>query len=200
MALYKRRERFSWLSKGIGKSFSKLGLSPNQWTFVTLVPALAAAWLLMNQHFMAAGALLLLAAFIDMVDGAVARATCKVSKTGAYLDTIIDRYIEGIIIFALLFVPIPMLPGVSVPAYAWVFLYFFGGMMTTYAKAAAKEKGLVGKELRGGILERAERLILLVIGITMASYNTLALTFMIAVLAILSNISALQRIWGAVRG
>ena len=69
--------------------------------------------------------------------------------------------------------------------------------MTTYAKAAAKEKELIKKEMKGGTLERAERLIVLFIGITAANFNTLFLSAAIVTLAIGSNITALQRIWKA---
>jgi len=129
-----------------------------------------------------------------MVDGAVARVTGKASRFGAYLDTIVDRYVEAIIVFGLLFIG---LPEFFIPIYAWIFLYLFGSMMTTYAKAAAKEKEIIpeGKELKGGILERAERLIILFIGIIAAAFNPMYLTYVIVLLAILTNISALQRIW-----
>ena len=66
--------------------------------------------------------------------------------------------------------------------------------MTTYVKAAAKEKELVEKELKGGLLERAERLIILFIGILLAYFDKFYLTYIIVVLAVLTNISALQRI------
>ena len=86
-----------------------------------------------------------------MVDGAVARVTKTASKFGAYLDTIVDRYVEAIIAFGLLFAA---LPGFYIPAYAWIFLYLFGGMMTTYAKAAAKEGGHVAGVARKELEER----------------------------------------------
>lgn len=192
MVLYRNREKFSGLSVKVGVAFAKLGLSPNGWTLLTILPTLAAFWMLVNEQFLYAAGWFIVAAFIDMVDGAVARVTGRATKFGAYLDTIMDRYVEGIIIFGLLFAS---LPGFYVHAYAWIFLLFFGGFMTTYAKSAAKEKELVEKELRGGLLERAERLIILFAGMLLAAYNPLYLTYVIAILAVLSNITALQRIW-----
>jgi phosphatidylglycerophosphate synthase len=196
MALYKRRERFQGFSVKVGIIFSKLGLSPNQWTLLSLVPMFAAFYYLINQEFLYAAALFLLSSFLDLVDGSVARVTGRVTKLGAYLDTVVDRYVEAIIIIGLLFVP---LPGFYVPAYVWLFAYFFGGMMTTYAKAAAKEKELVEKELRGGILERAERLIILFLGILLAMVDKTYLTYVIVALAVLSNVSALQRMAAAAK-
>lgn len=197
MTLYKRRERFSRLSVKIGIGFSRLGLSPNQWTLFTLVPTFIALWFLVKEQFLWAALFFIIAAFVDLVDGSVARVTGRVTKLGAYLDTVIDRYVEGIIVFGLLFAS---LPDLWLPIYAWIFIYFFGGLMTTYVKAAAKEKELVGKELKGGLLERAERLIILFIGILLAYFDPFYLTYVIVILAVLTNISALQRIWIASRG
>jgi phosphatidylglycerophosphate synthase len=131
---------------------------------------------------------------MDLIDGSVARVTGTVSKKGAYLDTVVDRYVEGIIILGLLFAG---LPDFYLPVTAWLFIYFFGAMMTTYVKAAAKEKELVEKELRGGFLERAERLLILFIGILIASLDPFYLTYTIVVLAVLSNVTVLQRVWAA---
>ncbi len=197
MTLYKKRERFSGFSVKVGIVFSKLGLSPNQWTLVTILPTLAAVWFLVKEQFLWAALFFFIAAFIDLVDGSVARVTGRVTKLGAYLDTIVDRYVEGLIVFGLLFAS---LPNLWLPIYAWIFIYFFGGLMTTYAKASAKEKELVGEELKGGLMERAERLIILFIGILLAYFDPFYLTYVIVILAVLSNVSALQRIWIASKG
>jgi archaetidylinositol phosphate synthase len=196
MVLYKRRDRFANFSVKVGILFSKLPLSANAWTLLSLVPVFAALWYLVNGQFLWAAGLFLLSAFMDLIDGSVARVTGTVSKKGAYLDTVVDRYVEGIVVFGLLFAG---LPGFYLPSAFWLFLYFFGAMMTTYVKAAAKEKELTEKEIRGGFLERAERLIILFIGILAASLDLFYLTYTIVVLAVLSNITALQRIWAAVK-
>ncbi|MFH1256882.1 MAG: CDP-alcohol phosphatidyltransferase family protein [Candidatus Diapherotrites archaeon] len=190
--LYRNRERFEKLSVKIGIAFSKIPFSANAWTLISILPAIAAFWFIFQQQFVFAAVSLIVAAFLDFVDGSVARVTGTVSKFGAFLDTIVDRYIEAIIVFALLFVSLPFF---FIPAVAWLFLYFFGAMMTTYVKAAAKEKELVEKELKGGLLERAERMILLFAGIIAASIDLSFLVYVIAFLAVLSNFTALQRIW-----
>ena len=197
MVFYKNREKFGSLSVKIGIVFSKVMPSPNAWTLVTIIPTLIAFCMLVNEQFLYAGAWFIIAAFIDMIDGAVARVMVRTTKLGAYLDTIMDMYVEAIIIFCLLFASLPSFSvfGVVVPVYAWIFMMFFGAMMTTYAKSAAKEKGLVENELRGGLLERAERLLILFAGILLAAYNPLYLTYVVALLAVLTNITALQRIW-----
>ena len=201
MVLFKNRQKFAGFSVKVGILFSKVGLSPNQWTLLTLVPTFVALYFLVKESFLLAAIFFIAASFIDLIDGSVARVTGRVTKLGAYLDTIVDRYVEGLIIFGLLFASLPNLvvSNFTIPLSALVFIFFFGSAMTTYSKAAAKEKELTEKEIKGGILERAERLILLFIGILLAIYNPLYLTYVIGILAVLSNITAIQRIWIACR-
>lgn len=194
--LYKNRSKFRSYEEKLGRTVAKLGLSPNHWTLISLILAFAAGYLIYTMEFGYAAIILIISAFLDVVDGSVARATGKASRFGAYLDTIVDRYVEFIIIFALFMIP---LPAFLIPGHAWLFLYLFGAMMTTYAKSAAKEKELIKEELKGGILERAERMLLLFAGIVIAAFSTQYLVYIIALLAVLSNVSALQRI-GKVMG
>lgn len=107
------------------------------------------------------------------------------------MDTVVDRYVEFFIIAGLF---VAALPAASLDARLWLLLYLFGSTMTTYAKAAAREKGLVAQEMRGGIMERAERMALLFIGLALAAANPVYLTYVLVLLAILTNITALQRI------
>jgi phosphatidylglycerophosphate synthase len=193
--LYKKRDIFENLAIKIALIASKTRLSPNSWTILAIIPASATVYFLINQQWLAAAALFFLTSFIDVIDGSVARLTGNVTKLGAYLDTIVDRYVEAAIILALLFVQLPPL---FFPSYIWIGTYLFGSLMTTYAKAAAKEKEIVDKEIKGGILERAERVVLLFVGILLAAFNTAYLTYIIALLAILAHITAGQRIWLAI--
>jgi phosphatidylglycerophosphate synthase len=197
MTFYKNRQMFEDISVKIGVVFSKLGLSPNQWTMLSIIPAFVALYFLVNSQFLLAAVFFIFSGFLDMVDGAVARVMGKVTKLGAYLDTMMDRYVEALIILGLLFVS---LPEFIIPASAWLFLYFMGSMLTTYAKSAAKEKEIVDKELKGGILERAERLLILFVGILLAILDKTYLTYVLVLLAILTNVSAIQRAYIAKKG
>lgn len=191
---YSRRGAFGKTEKRLGRALSFL--SPNTWTGLTLLFAFITAYFLAHSEFLIAAFLLAITAVTDVIDGSVARFSGRVTKKGAYLDTIVDRYTEVIIIFGMLFASLPVfLIGTEI----WVILYIFGAMMTTYAKAAAKEKSLTQKELKGGLLERAERMALLFIGLLLAVMNPLYLTYIIILLAVLSNVTALQRIYKALQ-
>jgi phosphatidylglycerophosphate synthase len=126
-----------------------------------------------------------------MVDGAVARETNKVTKFGAYLDTIIDRFIEFFIIFGLSFVNYP---DIIFSSKAWLMILFFGSMMSTYSKPAALEKGLIKKEMKGGgILEHTDRLLMFLIIVLLSYFSLEYAMYLIALTSILTLISFLQR-------
>ena len=192
MVLYEKREMFNGISVKVGILFSKFGLTPNQWTLLSLLPAIVAFYFLFQQQFLVAAGFFIVAGFLDFVDGSVARVTGRVSKFGGYLDTVVDRYIEFLVILGLFFVPAPAI--MTIGYNVWILLYLFGAMMTTYVKAAAKEKELVEKEIKGGLLERAERIVLLFIAIIAAQFSLYYLAALVAVLAVATNLTALQRI------
>jgi len=112
------------------------------------------------------------------------------------LDTICDRYVEGIFLLGMLFLS---LPKVLLPGYVWIFLILFGSTMTTYAKAAAKEKELVKQELKSGLLSRVERIILLIISLILGIFDFSWMTYLLIAIAILTNFTALQRILTAIK-
>lgn len=192
-----KRHWFKDLEKLVGKVFGSLPLTPNQYTYLSGIFALVGLYFMTQENILWAIIFFLIAGGLDFVDGSVARAKNMSSKVGAYLDTVFDRYVEGIMFFGILFLP---LPDFIIPGYAWVFLAIFGSMLTTYVKAAAKEKELVNQELKGGLLSRGERLILtfvaLVLGIIYPDY--LYMTYVIALIAVLANFTAIQRFVSAV--
>lgn len=192
-----KRHWFKDLEKSVGSIFGAFPLTPNQYTYLSGVFALIGLWYMMQENLVWATVFFIIAAGLDFVDGAVARAKNMSSKVGAYLDTVFDRYVEGIIFFGMLFLA---LPEVFIPGQAWVYLAIFGSVVTTYAKAAAKEKDLVNQELKGGLLSRGERLILifiaLILGIIYPDY--LYMTYIVAIIAILANFTAVQRVHSAI--
>jgi len=193
-----KRHWFKSLEVLIGKTFSLLPITPNGYTYLSGVFALIGMYYIIMQRLSLAIVFFFIGAFLDFVDGAVARNKNISTKVGAYLDTIFDRYVEGMIFFGMLFLP---LPKIWLPAYAWIFLVMFGSVVTTYAKAAAKEKELVNQELKGGILSRGERLILIFIALLLglAYPDFVYTTYILILIAVLGNFTALQRVYSAIR-
>ena len=205
--LEEKRKKFKKIETLIGGIFSKLGLTPNQYTLISLFfvilsfCSLVSVNLILPEHinYVLGLALIffLLATILDFIDGAVAKFTQKETKKGAYLDTICDRYVEGVILLGFLFLPLKEF--FLLPAQVWIFLALFGSLITTYAKAAAKEKELTKIEIKKGLFGRAERIILISLAILLGIFNLSWMIYPIIVLAILTNFTAFQRIYLALR-
>ena len=199
MTLYKRREKFKSASIKIGMIFSRIPLSPNQWTVLSIIPAILGFLAVYYGHIGLGVVLFALTSFVDIIDGSVARVIGRVTNLGAYLDTIIDRYIEGIMILAILFIG---LPNFYLPIHVWLLFLLFGSMMSTYAKSASAEKNIFKEEsghgVKGGILEHTDRLVLLFLVFLLSIFVDKAyVTYLVVLMTILSNVSAIQRIYSA---
>lgn len=190
--LTERREKFKRLETKVGEFFSKVGLTPNQYTLISLIFAFLCFYFLAIKSLVLATIFSFIAIFLDLIDGAVAKFSKLETKKGAYLDTICDRYVEGFILLGFLFLPLPYF---LLPSQVWIFLFFFGSLMTTYAKAAAKEKELVEAEFKKGLFGRPERVILMFLAILLGIFNLSLTLYLIVVLAILTNLTAFQRIY-----
>lgn len=195
--LTEKRGKFKKVSELTGKFFSKLPLTPNQYTLMSLFFVILSFWFLIKINLILALISFLLAAFLDFIDGSVARFLKKETKKGAYLDTISDRYVEGIILLGFLFLP---LRDFLLPSPVWIFLALFGSFLTTYAKAAAKEKEISQIELKKGFFGRPERIIMISLSMALGIFNFSWIIYPIIILAIFSNITALQRIFLSLRG
>lgn len=187
---------------GLVRGLARLGLSPNAWTLLSLLPAAAGLAALAAAHSLLAGLVLfVLSGFIDMVDGAVARATGQVSARGAFIDGVVDRYVELLLYLGLLC----YLGGgdfLGIQRVVWFMLLLFGALMTSFVRAYADHRGVVKdeRELKrmGGLLERGERLMLIYAGMAAGVFNSEWLMAVVALTAALANATALQRIWFAV--
>jgi CDP-diacylglycerol--glycerol-3-phosphate 3-phosphatidyltransferase len=133
-----------------------------------------------------AGAVILVANIFDMLDGSVARMSGKVSKFGAFADSVMDRYSDmailgGAIIYFALRRDIPF---VIISAAGLV-----GAVMTSYTRARA-ESLLPGGKFNSGFMERPERII--VLGAT-CILNRVYMGMLF--IAILGNLATFHRIW-----
>jgi phosphatidylglycerophosphate synthase len=193
-----RSEKTDRLAGGL----AAIGLSPNAWTLISLVPALAGLTALVMHQLALGLAMFALSAFIDIVDGTVARVTNQVSDKGAYIDGVVDRYVELMLYLGLL-IYIGRGEFLGLPNEVWIVLLIFGGLMTSFVRAYADHRGIVKDpgELKrmGGLLERLERLMLLYFGMFLGLFDIQWLMAVIALTALLANATALQRIRFALR-
>lgn len=182
--------------------FGRLGLHPLIWSFLS-VPLAAAGLMSLAVGNLAFGlGLFLLAGAIDMIDGAVARATNTSTLAGAYIDGVLDRYVELFLIMGLmLYLGEGRILGLDLAV--WFMLLIFGSLMTSFVRAYADHRGLVKDPVElnrmGGLLERAERLMLLYLGMALGIYSRDWLELAIVAASILSNATAAQRILFAIK-
>jgi peptidoglycan lytic transglycosylase len=170
-------------SDPVGRGLFRLHVRPNHLTVMGLAVSLLAAAAFIAGHTQGAGVLLILAGLFDLFDGSLARASGQVTAFGAFLDSVIDRYSDlvvllGIVVF---FARAPHARGALVAMAGLV-----GSVMVSYTKARAES---IGIECNVGVMERPERMICLIAG---ALFNLMEPALW--VLAILANITALQRI------
>jgi len=200
-------ETAEWIGVKLGVLFSRIPLTPNQWTMLSILPALAGFVALAFYKDMGLGLLFFVSsAVIDAIDGGVARVTGRVSNLGAYLDGMFDRFVEGLLLGGLMLYGLPdsSVFGYVVPMWWWlVLLLFVGSAMVSYARAYADHRKVITDErklrMMGGILERAERVSLVLLGMALFYIDAAYLNAAIIIAAILSCITLLQRIWFVVR-
>jgi CDP-diacylglycerol--glycerol-3-phosphate 3-phosphatidyltransferase len=138
----------------------KSGITPNALTFINLALNIFAAYVIATGHFFLGGVLVLVAGLFDLLDGALARFTKQTTKFGAILDSTADRISEAAILCGLLFWYIPQ-EEASLEI-VLIFVVLIGSFLVSYIRARAE--GL-GWQCQVGLFTRAERVIVLAIGL-----------------------------------
>jgi len=137
---------------------SALRVNPNILTLIGLAINILAAILFAKGMFTLAGLVVLFASIFDMVDGEVARRTGRVTKFGAFFDSVIDRYSDMVLLLGLVlwYAKLDRILYTSV-----VVMSLIGSIMTSYTRARAES---LIPTCKVGFLERPERIVLLIIG------------------------------------
>lgn len=135
----------------------KSGIKPDALTFTGLAVNIGAAYVIATGHFPLGGILILVAGLFDLLDGALARFAKKTTKFGAILDSTVDRISEAAIFCGLI---VWYMPGRS--EILLIFAVLIGSFLVSYIRARAEGLGL---ECKGGLFTRAERVIVLAVGL-----------------------------------
>ena len=168
--------------KPIGQWLRRTRITPDQLTIVGIVVAVAAAVVIGLGHLPAGLLLVILAALPDLLDGALAKAANATSQRGAFFDSVIDRVTD-----ALLFGGVAWyLAGRNARLAMLPFAIMAVSSVISYMRAKAESLGL---DAKGGLMERAERIILLCVGLL---FGTI-LVPILWVMLVLTVITALQR-------
>jgi CDP-diacylglycerol--glycerol-3-phosphate 3-phosphatidyltransferase len=162
-------------------------VTPNALSWSGFILALGAAALVIIGYPLAAGVVVLVAGFFDILDGALARHIKKVTPFGAVLDATLDRLSEAVILLAIMAVYAVQqsLLGVLVVGAALIL-----SQLVSYIRARAEAQGL---ECKVGIFTRAERVVILALGLLL-SYFTPALIIALAIIVVFSLVTVIQRV------
>ena len=171
-----------WLDP-IVRTLARLGVTPNALTCTGFAITALAGLLAASGNLLAAGIVSLVGGGFDMLDGALARSTGRASKFGALLDSTLDRYGEGAVLLGVL---VYGARSDQVEVVALGGLALTGSFMVSYVKARAEGLDI---ECEVGVLTRTERVILLGAGLM-----TGLVLPVLAVVAVLANVTAVQRL------
>jgi CDP-diacylglycerol--glycerol-3-phosphate 3-phosphatidyltransferase len=167
----------------------RLGLTPNALTVIGAVLTASVGLLIAEGWWVAAGLCLWVFSATDTLDGALARATNRVSVFGAFLDSVCDRCAEAAIFFGLVW----WYQSAGDPqGVALAYLALVGSLMVSYARARAEGVGLQLADV--GWFQRPERIVALGIGLLAAAIAPIVLKLVLALLAVLTAITVLQRV------
>jgi CDP-diacylglycerol--glycerol-3-phosphate 3-phosphatidyltransferase len=179
------REFFAPAVAFVVRWLQSAGISPNTLTYTGFLLTAISALVLAGGNFRIGAIVLLFASIFDMLDGALARATAQSSAFGAFLDSTLDRYSESVTFLALAYY-YSSVPG-SRTEIMLIFVIIIGSLMVSYTRARAEALQV---ECKAGMLQRPERVVLLIAGLLIGWLQPV-----LWLMAILTNISAVQRIY-----
>ncbi|WP_419935333.1 CDP-alcohol phosphatidyltransferase family protein [Candidatus Palauibacter sp.] len=182
---------------------TKRRVHPNIISLLGFLITCSSGYFFHEHHVSTAGFLILLGGAFDLFDGTVARRTGLASSFGAFYDSTLDRLSEIVVYLGLLSLYNDYrLELGDVGMIYWIVLAMAGSLMISYTRARAEALGI---DCHVGLMQRPERVILigfaaLIFGETpMFGHQGLVLRVVIIVLAILTNLTAIQRIWWVYR-
>ena len=167
----------------VGTNLRRLGLSADHLTLIGIVMAVGASFAIANGALRGGLLLLVLTAVPDLLDGAVAKASGTASPRGAFFDSVSDRLTDALLLGGIAW----FLASTHDGRVAVLPLAVLGvSMLISYERAKAESLGF---DARGGVMERAERIILLAFGLLFDSLLIVVLWVML----VLTAVTAVQR-------
>ena len=183
------RTWYSALLRPLLNFIARLGITANMLTIASLLVAILAGVLFASGKTILGAWVLLLAGFLDGIDGELARLTGIQTRFGGFLDSICDHVGDFAIYLGLLFA---YLKSDAITEVILIFVALFASVFGSHVRSRAGMVGIDTKTI--GLFTRCERIFILVIGILIGKV-------MIALwaLAIFSSLSALQRVIYTIR-
>ena len=183
-----RRTLGKYFAEPIVTVLEKTHVTPNALTCIGLLITIVAAVLVAFKHPFAAGFVVLFAGLFDMLDGALARRTNRVTKFGGVLDSTLDRVSEAVVLIgiAVFYVNQHSTWGVALAGVAMM-----SSQLVSYIRAKAEAMNI---NCEIGLFTRPERVVILSIGLLFSKFNYVLL-IALAIIAVLSLFTAGQRLF-----
>ncbi len=167
----------------IGKNLHRAGITADVVTIIGIIMAIAASVSIAFGSLRLGFLLLIMTGISDALDGPVAKASGAASLRGAFFDSVSDRLTDALLLGGIAWFLIGDEPGYTVMLPVSV---MFVSLLISYQRAKAESLGL---EAKGGLMERAERFIVLAIGLLFSE----ALIVILWIMLVLSSFTAAQR-------
>lgn len=175
---------FKGILNPVAAFLNRLGLMPNTMTILGLVGNVIAAYFLSQGQMLVGGIIVLMMGPVDALDGSMARLRGEDSAFGAFVDSVTDRYSELFIIGGLIWYYSQQ----AQPQYVMLgYAAAAGSVLVSYTRARAQS---LGKDSKIGILTRVERYLVMAPALI---FNIAPVG--LALIALFSNVTALQRIY-----
>jgi CDP-diacylglycerol--glycerol-3-phosphate 3-phosphatidyltransferase len=170
------------ISDAVGRTVARTGLTPNVLSCFGLAGNAAAAVMVARGELLWGGVVFIVFSVLDLLDGAVARATGRATPYGAVLDAVFDRLSEGAVLAGCAWHFAENGEQVQVTL---TFAALVGSICVSYLRARAEAEGL---SMREGFFRRQERVVLLGAGLLFG-----VLTYAMWPLAVLTHLTVVQR-------
>ncbi|MDH7564021.1 MAG: CDP-alcohol phosphatidyltransferase family protein [Candidatus Bathyarchaeota archaeon] len=181
----KLREKYEKAIAPAGRLLGRLGITPNALSALCMVISVGAFWFYSVGNAILGAVFILLTGIVDMLDGAVARATGKMTRFGAVFDHVLDRYAEYLIVMGIMLG--------NYVEWVWGVFALMGMVMASFTRAKAESVGKL-EHCTVGIAERQEKLSILILGSLIAVYYPIALSYAVILVGILSHVTVAQRL------
>ena len=177
-----------YFTRPVVQLLAKTSITPNALTWFGFLLSVGATVLIITEHLFAAGFIVLVAGLFDILDGALARHTKQTTRFGAVLDSTLDRITEVILLLGLLVLYAReqsvvgiILVGITLPS----------SLLVSYTRAIAEAVGL---NCRVGLFTRAERVVVLALGLLLSQIDY-ALITALGIIALFSFFTIGQRLF-----
>ena len=186
--LTKLKQRAQLQLTSVAESIHNIGLTPNHVSLLGIIFAVLSAltywqWKLHPFLLILAPLLMLASGLLDALDGAIARLYGEATNFGGFFDSLLDRYADAVVLCGII------LGGLTEISFGLAAL--MGSLLVSYTRARAEAAGVKMETV--GLAERAERIVLLALASFLAFIWVEALCWGVLALAILTNLTVVQR-------